>query len=248
MKKVTTLLLAIVAVAALAIGMVGCSGGTAAPQPSPTNSTKAAIDAVKALDGETLAKYYAGEIPEDFGNMDALYSSEEFASMTDDEKAMLESIVKKVLDFDYAVENEQVDGDKATVDVTITTYDFGGAIQSMMAEVMTQYMQVASGGDTEAATAAMIETVQKGLDGLTAKDVSNTVTLGVTKDAEGNWKVDDIATLSEEDQDKLADAVLGGLLTKMESAMGAMSNILGEALADADFSSLLDDTSADKAA
>ena len=44
--------------------------------------------------------------------------------------------LKKIQDFDYKVKNEKVSGKKATVTVTITTYDFGQAYQSTYDQIV----------------------------------------------------------------------------------------------------------------
>lgn len=230
MKKVTALLLAIVATAALAVVMVGCSGGasSAAPEPTPSNAVSGMLDAIKAKDTAGVAKYYAGEISEDADLNAELEKNEQFAALPDDQKALVKSMVDKVLDFDYAVGNEKIDGDKATVDVTFTTYDFGSSVETLMGTIMTMAMSAQAGGDTseEAGEAAAIEAFQKTLDGLTTKDVSSTVTVNVSKDADGNWKVDDLSTLPEDEAKKLGDALLGGLVTKLEGLMQSFGSSL----------------------
>ena len=244
MKKVTALLLAIVATAALAIGMVGCSGPAPSPEPTPSDAVTGLLDAVKAQDAEAFAKYYAGEAPESLDFKAMMESEESFKELSDEQKAMIETIVNKVLDFDYAVDNEQVDGDKATVDVTFTTYDFAGTVETLMGTIMSEAMSMQATGDTDQAAAeqAALESIQKVLDGLTSKDVSSTVTVDVAKDAEGNWKVSEIT--DEERAMKIGDAVLGGLVTKLQ---GLMEQLGGSFDLDS-LGSMVGDAAADKAA
>ena len=249
MKKVTALLLAVVAAAAMAIGMVGCGGGgasSAAPEPTPSNAVSGMLDALKAQDAEAFAKYYAGEAPESLDIKAELEKDSSFSSMPEEQKAAVMAIGDKVMDFDYSVGNEQVDGDKATVDLTITTYDFASTIDTLMGSIMSQAMSMQATGETDeaAAAAAAMESIQSALDGLTSKDVSSTVTVNVSKDSDGNWKVDDLSTLSEDESKKLGDALLGGLVTKLEGLMGS----LGSAFNMDALGAIASDVSADKAA
>lgn len=175
---------------ALCIGLAGCGG------PSPTDVTKQAIEAVKAQDTDALAKVYAGDAANISTDMFASTpESEELSDssdLTDDQQQVVKDFYGKLLDFDYTVSDEQIDGDSATVKVTVNTYNFGSIFSKAVQDTLSTAFMYAFSTDQDAAqkatTQAMIDSLDTQMKSLTDKDKSATATVSLEKQ-DGNWVV-----------------------------------------------------------
>ena len=98
------------------------------------------------------------------------------------------TFLSKIRDFDYEIVEEKVEEDKATVKVKITTYNFGKAMGEIFAEALALAFSMA---------------------GIEKKDYSKKVTVNCVKK-------DDKWTTDVDSNEKLEDAVLGGLNSKIE--------------------------------
>jgi hypothetical protein len=179
-------------------------------QKSPTEVATSFIEALKAQDEETLAKVYSGDWSED-GGLTSTLNSTDLGGMS---KETAEKFIAKVLEFDYTYGEETINDDKATVDVTITTYNFTSMLSDMLTDLYSKAIELAFSGLTEEELEKQIneltdKALSDGLDKLTEKNVSNTVKLELTKDGH-SWKVDPVT-------DEFTDALLGGLNTFLES-------------------------------
>lgn len=175
---------------ALCIGLAGCGG------PSPTDVTKQAIEAVKAQDTDALAKVYAGDAANISTDMFASTpENEELADssdLTDDQQQVVKDFYSKLLDFDYTVSDEQIDGDSATVKVTVNTYNFGSVFSKAVQDTLSTAFMYAFSTDQDAAqkatTQAMVDSLDTQMKSLTDKDKSATATVSLEKQ-DGNWVV-----------------------------------------------------------
>ncbi len=194
MKK----LILIAAMAVFCLGVfTGCSSA-----PSPTEVTDSFLNAVKSQDSETIQSNYA-EGSFDFGQVATAEASEEGAQLSEEAANTLTS---KLLEFDYELSNEKIDGDTATVDVAITTYPFGDAFSSFVSDYLSQGFAAALNGATEEEMSELGSTIltQK-LNGM-EKSYTGTATVSLTK-VDGEWKVDAIA-----DDSDFVNVLTGGLL------------------------------------
>lgn len=197
MKRIlVTILMA--AMCACAVLAAGCSS-----TPSPSEVTAAALDAMKAQDTETLQSFYSGEVTDvDPGKMAEGY--------TGDDAEAVNAFAEKLLDFDYEVGDETIDGDKATVEVSITTYDFGTAFEDAVGLYIKQGFAAAlSGASQEELSKMFSAALLDKVNALEEKEYTSTTTFNLTKQ-DGEWKLDE---LSKENQDSL----LGGIISKVDS-------------------------------
>ena len=179
-------------------------------QKSPTEVATSFIEALKAQDEETLEKVYSGDWSKD-GGLTATLNSADLVGMS---KETAEKFIAKVLEFDYTYGEETINDDKATVDVTITTYNFTSMFSNVLTDLYSKAIELAFSGLTEEELEKQVndladKALSDGLDKLTDKTVSNTVKLELTKDGH-SWKVDPVT-------DEFTDALLGGLNTFLES-------------------------------
>ena len=208
MRKVIALIANIVAVCILAVSLVGCSSA------SPQDVTTATLDEIKAQDFE--------------GNMAELKTSIEQGvkeaagidvELTDDEQAVVNKLLNKMCDFDYALGDAAVNGDHASVPVTFTTYDIKGAFTSSMRSYLQNvYASALSTGTVPSQqdiVAQYFSELSTAIDALAEKSVTAQGTITLTK-TDGNWTVDELDSTT-------ANAMFGGI-GDVPDEMGSVAN------------------------
>ena len=196
---------AVCAACLVAVLLSGCASA------SPSEVVSSMLDAVKGQDTETLTQYYAGDSSEISGGglSDLTGEFVSVDSMTEAEKTAYNKLVKKMLDFDYTLGDEHVEGDTARVDVSFASYDIGSAfVQSFSSYLGGAVALAASGASSDEITDGFYRQLSSDLDSLSDKTRTETTTITLTK-TDGQWKVD---TLSE----GAIDAVSGGLYSAVE--------------------------------
>lgn len=188
---------------------------------SPTSAAESFLNAVKAGDAEAIAEVY---VESDFNILSAASDTTEEEEATEEEssdaltKVYEEELLPKMQDFDFEISNEQIDGDKATVDVTVKAYPIGNAFSAFFGEYMTQAFALAFSDASDEqldsiAGGIMADQVSK----LTEKTCKKTATMTLVK-KDDKWVVDKIDSDSD-----ILDAISGGLVTtvkNLDSAWG----------------------------
>lgn len=181
--------------------LVGCS-----KTPSPTQVTETFLGTIKSQDIDAMTKVYLGETSG--FNLDSKVKNSDSTSLNEDAQAAL---LNKIKDFDYSVSNEKIDGDKATVDVHITSYaldqTFAAWVQEYFAWAMGQALSGASQEEITAGASDMF--VQKVNE--SQKSHEEDVTLTLTK-KNGEWKLDAL-----DSGNSLYNAITGGLFDAIKS-------------------------------
>ena len=196
-------ILSIAVVLTLVFSLCACGG------PTPTSTVETFLDAVKAQDVETIKTVYADEDFSFIGEMD-LESEDNTQPETD--KVLNEKMLPKLLEFDYVVSNEQINEDKATVDVTVTTYNFGAAMTTFFSSYMTQAFALIFDDNAESKLdkiGANLLTAE--MDKLTEKNCEKTATITLTATEEG-WVIDEI-----DDEGEVLDALTGGMVSSIKA-------------------------------
>lgn len=210
----------IILIAVAAIGccvmLAGCSGST------PSQTADSFLQAMKTQDTDAIATYYSG----DASDMAAAWLGDSVGAdidtekdLTDDEKAVMRKFADKLSDFDYRLGDEKIDGDSATVDVAITTYDFGKAVGDSFTEYLNKALTQAFSGKemtTAASNKLFFKEFDKQLDKLTDKSQESSATLSLSKDGNGNWKVNEL------DSDAV-NAITGQLPNEIAAYESALS-------------------------
>ena len=165
-----------------------------AEKSGPEASADAFLQGIKQGDTEAIGKVYAGE---DFDLDGSFASIEALAGSVEGGQEAMDTLLTKLQDFDYKITGSEIDGDKATVDVEITTYDFGG----MMTDFLTDYLIESStmtlkGESSEEMKKAAVKMFTEALDSLTEKDRKGEAALHLTKTGD-TWKVDALAPDSD---------------------------------------------------
>ena len=203
--------------------MIAVLSGCGPKIPTPTETTDSFLQALKSQDAEAIAGVYDGT---DVDLLEAASDSAEdnepdVDSETTDtglEAVYEEQMLPKMLDYDYELSNEQIDGDKATVDVKITTYRIGDAFTAFFSDYISQAFMLAFSDASEEDLDALATTILSGkLADLSEKTYEKTATLSLSM-KDDKWVVDNI-----EDSDEFLDAITGGLVTSMKTMTDAFS-------------------------
>lgn len=210
-------------IALLALTVVGCCmllAGCSSPTPSQT--VDSFLQAMKAQDTESMAKYYAGDASDLAGswlNESVGTDIDGSRDLTDDEKAVMQKFAGKLCDFDYQLGDEKIDGDTATVNVSVTTYDFGEAVDNALNDYLEEAITQAFSGkelSTSKSNKIFYKAFDKQLDKLADKSVQTDAQLSLTKGDDGSWKVNDL------DNDAV-NALTGQLVDKVAAYEKAFS-------------------------
>lgn len=185
MKKIFNLLLVVL----LALSLVGCSSN------GPEKAVKSFLDKTKAeLSTELKDELYDEEL---FGE------NEEIAN----------EFIGLISDFEYKIEEAEVDKEEGTVRVNVTTYDLGEFILNYMQNYIQEAVKlVMSGGsdeDIEALMKPLFEDAAKETK-KAGKNYSTSILIPVIKE-DGEWVVDEDASSYD-----LEEAILGGLAEGIE--------------------------------
>lgn len=127
-------ILCIILIASLAFTMFSCGKpGSAGDDLTPALTADAFLKALKAGDMDLLQQYYEGDVSD--------FSLEE---EIDDPVllALVQQMIEKILDFDYTLDNEQINGSSATVDVLFKTYDFEGILKDLTGSIFSNIMSL----------------------------------------------------------------------------------------------------------
>lgn len=193
-KKIIATIMSLI----LVIGLCSCGG------PTPTETVDSFLTAVKSSDAETIKTVYSDDSFEFLDEISGSESDDEF------DKELTEKLVPKIIDFDYELSNEKIDGDKATVDVTFTTYNIGTALTSFMTEYFSQALALAFSDTSDEQMEKIAETLFKSKLDSMEKNYTDTVTVSLTK-KDNAWVIDEFA-----DQGDFYDAFLGGAITAVK--------------------------------
>ena len=197
-KKLCSLLL----ILALVLSFSACS------TPSPTEVTTAFLQAVKEQNTEDMADLYAEgswSLSEEAGEEADLEEDDELSQYFVDE------VFPKLLEFDYEVLEEKIDGEKAAVDVKITTYNLGDTFTAFVGEYLTQAFALAFSDADEDAITALGTSLFKEKAAVMEKTYTETVSIPLSQ-VDGAWVVDEI-----DEESPLINALTGGLIDALDT-------------------------------
>ena len=194
MRKIFSVLLIFV----LAASLSACGSA-----PTPKDIAEKYLAAIKAQDEEGISALSEGSYSEDelMGTVDLVLGESEEGEEYDE---ATKKFKEKVIDFDYTIGEERIDGENAEVDVTIKTYDFGTMLGQYAERAMSELMAAAVDGASQEEIDAMDRKIlEEELDKLTEKSYETTVPMKLKK-VEGEWKV-----AKMEDDSEFMNAILG---------------------------------------
>ena len=156
---------------ALCLALAACSAKSD-PAAEAKEAAEQFMAAMKGYDAAALSNLYAG-------NVESILLTE------------------KWVDFDYTVGEATVTENSATVPVSLSTYNFESMLDASMVEFDKYVDEIVAAGslpsDAELEDRVMQIYIAKTQE-LTAKDRPGTITLKLTKDDKGKWKVGELMT------------------------------------------------------
>ena len=172
--------------------------------PGPTETADTFMTAIKEKDAETVKSVYAGK------TFDLL---QETGKESDDtfEGTLDDALAEKIFDFDYKLSDEKIDGDKATVKVSITTYDLGSAIEDFISEYLTQAITLSFSGASDKQIEKLSETLLAKHMKKVEKDYTGTAKIHLTK-KDGKWQIDKF-----DDNSDFINALSGGVVESIKN-------------------------------
>lgn len=176
---------------------------SACSTPSPTEVTTAFLQAVKEQNTEDMADLYAE------GSWSLSEEASEEADLEDQDelnKYFTDEVFPKLLEFDYEVLKEKIDGEKATVDVKITTYNLGDTFTVFVGEYLAQALALAFSDVEEAAVESLGTKLFKEKAGNMEKTYTKTLSIPLSQ-VDGAWIVDEI-----DEDSPFINALTGGLV------------------------------------
>ena len=145
---------------------------------------------------------------------------ESFLTNKEDENANSDGIaaVEEMLgDYQTELSNEVIDGDSATVDVTVKTYDMGNLISEYITDSISKALELSLEDEDADYESAIAEILQEKIDNCKANGKTYTQTITITLHKEdGAWTVDE--------SDTLDDALSGGINAAMEEINSTISD------------------------
>ena len=199
------------------MAMLACLYACGPGIPTPAETADTFLTALKEQDSETLATVYEG------GELDLLDKAAESDESDEAEDSSLNDVYEEqlkpiLLDFDYEISNEQINGDNASVDVKIKTYSIGEAFSAFFEDYISEAFVLAFSDVTEEELDTLASTIlSKKLDELAEKDYEKSATLTMSK-VDGKWMVNELET-----GDEIVDGLTGGLMTAFTDMTNALS-------------------------
>ena len=193
----------VVAFITIALSVFGCFA-CGCSQQTPSDVTSGLLSAMQNGDSEKISKYC--------NNININYSpADKNNNLTKEQQDVVDDFVNKARDFNYKVVSETVDGDSATVDVEINTYDFGDMFKEAIGEYIGQALGYAFAGNAteEKLTGLFIDIIGEKMEGMTEKNYNKTITFALTK-SDNVWKVNEV-------NDSHFDAITGGLYSVVKN-------------------------------
>ena len=191
----------IIVCATLCLTLCGCS-----KEVTPTSVTK---DFVEGMRNEIKTNYleYFGDVTE---------TEDSFS------KEFEEKLANSIAGFDYSINNETIDGDNATVNVTFKTYDYGLFIKTFLGEYIQKAFTLALGGGTEEDVEKIAnELAEEKFEEMTKEGKKSELSMDFKLNkVDGSWVLDE-----EANKDSLANAITGGLYSAVESIQDQYSNL-----------------------
>ena len=191
----------IIVCATLCLTLCGCS-----KEVTPTSVTK---DFVEGMRNEIKTNYleYFGGVTE---------TEDSFS------KEFEEKLANSIAGFDYSINNETIDGDNATVNVTFKTYDYGLFIKTFLGEYIQKAFTLALGGGTEEDVEKIAnELAEEKFEEMTKEGKKSELSMDFKLNkVDGSWVLDE-----EANKDSLANAITGGLYSAVESIQDQYSNL-----------------------
>lgn len=207
MKRIICLLL----ISVMIFSLAACgSPKPKAEELNPLLTLDAFLKALKARDMDALQLYYEGDVKD-------LSPEEQIEDPL--VRSIVDEMIAKMLDFDYTLDNEKVDGNNATVDMVFMTYDFEAIIKDLIDKALSNAANLNFWSmDPDTIANNLKQFVSENYSDIlknAKKDKTMTVTVKLVKKG-GKWMVKDLNK-----SDDFMYALSGGL-SKFREGFGSL--------------------------
>lgn len=205
MKKICGLILAVV----MALSLAACG-----PQGKPEDVVTTFCEAMKSFDSESASACFAeGVVPPDL-SVDTDDLGEEMGS-----EELVQYLKDSAGKMTYTVNEAQIEGDTATVNVNITYTDITPVVTQAMADYIAKAFEMAMNEGVELDEAEAQKLFTDTLTETSKNVEEGTATVDVTFDCEvvnGEWK---LSQMSDETVNSLFDALSSNFVSAVEEAL-----------------------------
>ncbi|MDO4383488.1 MAG: hypothetical protein Q4C18_03220 [Eubacteriales bacterium] len=203
------------AVFLLLTAMLGmCACGSKDPEVTPTKTVDTFLKAIQDEDQDAIKKVYE-ESSFDIGkeawdDTDGEDDEDELDASDDSVRNVLvKDFYPRLIQFEYKMGEEKIDGDSATVTVDITTYKMGDTFVAGFKDFFSQAMDLYnSNASDEEVSKVMADSLHKKLSGLKKKEYKETATFHLSKE-NGKWVIDE---MDDDDNEAALNALTGGMM------------------------------------
>lgn len=202
-KKLATLLLLLAM-----LGLAACGNST--PEITPTKTVDTFLKAIQDEDQDAIKKVYE-ESTFDIGK-EAWDDGDDEGQFSDDAmtKVLTTDFYPRLIDFEYKMGEETINGDEATVKVDITTYKIGDSFVAGFKDFFSQAMDLYnSNASDDQVSKVMADSLHKKLSALKKKEYTKIATFHLSKE-DGKWVVDE---MDDDENEAALDALTGGMIT-----------------------------------
>lgn len=198
------------AVFLLLTAMLGmCACGSKSPEVTPTKTVDTFLKAIQDEDQDAIKKVYE-ESTFDIGK-EAWDDGDDEGQFSDDAmtKVLTKDFYPRLIDFEYKMGEENINGDEATVKVDITTYKIGDAFVAGFNDFFSQAMDLynANASDDEVSK-VMADSLHKKLSALKKKEYKKTATFHLSKE-DGKWVIDE---MDDDENEAALNVLTGGMI------------------------------------
>lgn len=199
--------------------LCACGSSSASkPEVTPSETVDQFLKGIQDEDQDAIKKVYE-ENTFDLG-AEAWDDDDEEGMDTAMNKVLTDDFYPRLIDFEYKIGEEEINGDEATVKVDITTYKMGDAFvagfKDFFAGAMDLYNSKAS---DEQVSKVMSEKLHKQISALKKKEYKKTATFHLTKE-DGAWVVEDM----DDDNNEAALNILSGGMLDAENSIDRMTD------------------------
>lgn len=225
-RRGKALIAAVIILAAVIVGAIFLVANYR-PTTTPSQVSALALESLKDGDYDAFGKLYAGDsgavessLENAFADGAGLGSEADLErDLNDEQKKTLSRLQEELRDFDYTIDSESVEGDAASVQVTISAHDFGTFAQDALGSYIADGIAAVSKGELESdadAATRLVSVLDAHMAELGEKGRSAQTSFSLERDDGGSWK------LAELSQDNL-DALTGGLLSTTSGISGQVA-------------------------
>ena len=209
----------IIIVATLALAAcfaIGCSQPT-----TPSAVTAQVLDKFKAQDFVSLPSHFSGDIQQTGQELaDSMPGSGDvdLSQVSLEDLLAAKQLVDVVTDIDYELGAEQIDGDTATVEATITSHELGELVGAALGDYFTNGFAAAlNGASQEELSQMFLDSLTTAAAAQTEKTHTSTTTVHLAQ-VEGEWKVSELTADN-------VDCLFGGVISYLRQIAGSLISL-----------------------